>query len=483
MIELHFPWIEAAILMPLVGMIWLSVRRSSLSAQRDSLVVSALTFALTVGGWLDFVSRPTTDGHEHGSLVNRLLDGQWLAVDAFSAPLLPMAALLYLLTVLVTLRTKSRRFSFTGALASEAILLATLSSKHPLVVGVLLVAGSLWPLWELRRRGKPTRVYCLHLGLFALLMAAGGLIMAFDDLAVRYSNWAAVLLSAAVLVRSGLFPFHCWVTDLFEHASFGLAILFLTPMLGAYAAVRLVMPIAPDFALRVITLLALWTAVYAAAMSLIQTDVRRFFCFLLLSHSALVLVGLEVATPIALAGALCVWFSVGLSLAGLGLTLRSLEARTGRLSLADYHGLYRRVPMLAAFFLLTGLSSVGFPGTFGFFGTELLVDGVVQVDPFVGVAVVLAATLNGISIMRAYFRIFTAAHHTAAISLQGRLPERLAVLAVSGLILGGGLYPQAGVMSRYHAAVELIRNREVSMKAAHPAELVQRSGAETSDAQ
>lgn len=470
MIELQFPWIEAAILMPLIGMVWISLRRNPLLAQRDALIFTALTLVLTAGVWLNFATASTTEGLGRGNLTGPLFGEPWLAVDAFSAPLLPMAALLYLLTVLVTLRTKSRRFSFAGALASEAILLATLSCKHPLGVGVLLVVGSLWPLWELRRRGKPTRVYLLHFGLFALLLAAGGLVMALQDSATGYSVWGVGLLSAAVLVRSGVFPFHCWVTDLFEHASFGLAILFITPMLGAYAAVRLVMPIAPEWALRTITLMALWTAVYAAAMALIQTDVRRFFCFSLLSHSALVLVGLEVATPVALAGALCVWLSVGLSLAGLGLTLRSLEARTGRLSLADYHGLYHRVPMLAAFFLLTGLASVGFPGTFGFFGTELLVDGVVQVYPFVGVAVVLAATLNGIAIMRAYFRIFTAAHHTTAVSLQGRLPERIAVLTLSGVILGGGLFPQAGISSRYRAAMELIQAREFSLDAAAPSE-------------
>jgi len=482
MIELHFPWIEAAILMPLVGMIWLSVRRSPMTAQRDALVFAALTLALTAGVWLDFGWLRTVEADHRGELASPLVNGPWLAVDAFSAPLLPMAALLYLLTVLATLRTKSRRFSFVGALASEAILLATLSCKHPLGVGVLLVVGSLWPLWELRRRGKPTRVYLLHFGLFALLLAAGGLVMAFEDSETGYSVWAVGLLSAAVLIRSGVFPFHCWMTDLFERASFGLAILFITPMLGAYAAVRLVMPIAPDVALRVITLLSLWTAVYAAAMALIQTDVRRFFCFLLLSHSALVLVGLEVATPVALAGALCVWLSVGLSLAGLGLTLRSLEARTGRLSLADYHGLYHRVPMLAAFFLLTGLASVGFPGTFGFFGTELLIDGVVQVYPFVGVAVVLAATLNGIAIMRAYFRIFTAAHHTTAVSLQGRLPERLAVLTLSSMILVGGLFPQTGISSRYHAATELIRIRSANLRATVPTKLVMAADEDVSSA-
>src|SRR5207245_149416 len=75
---------------------------------------------------------------------------------------------------------------------------------------------------------------------------------------------------------------------------------------------------------------------------------------------------------------LCVWFSVLLSLGGFGLTLRALEARHGRLSLTSYYGLYEQSPTLAVCFLLTGLASVGFPGTVGFVSTELLVDGAVE---------------------------------------------------------------------------------------------------------
>jgi NADH-quinone oxidoreductase subunit M len=142
------------------------------------------------------------------------------------------------------------------------------------------------------------------------------------------------------------------------------------------------------------------------------------------------------------------------------LTLRSLESRTGRLSLLDFHGLHDHTPRLAALFLLTGLASVGFPGTFGFVGTELLVEGAVQVYPYVGSAVVLAAALNGIAVLQAYFRLFAGTRHPASISLHSRWSERFAVLTLAGLILGVGLFPQPGIASRFHAAMELVRLRQ-----------------------
>jgi NADH-quinone oxidoreductase subunit M len=154
-----------------------------------------------------------------------------------------------------------------------------------------------------------------------------------------------------------------------------------------------------------------------------------------------------------------VWASVGLSLLGFGLTLRSVEARTGRLSLDSFHGLYEHVPALAALFVITGLSSIGFPGTLGFIGAELIVEAAVDVYPIVGMLVVIAGALNGIAVLHAYFRLFTGTKHHASVSLKARWTERIAVLTLSALILGGGLVPQPGVHSRYHAASEIISRR------------------------
>lgn len=456
---LHLPWLELCVLIPLGGAAWVALQRDAEWARRRSAIACGLTLACALGAWLDFNMLDRSEHLGRWKLVSPWLGPDTLAVDSLSAPLLPLAALLYLMTAVATLRTKVRRFSFGWTLLSEAVLLATLSCKQPWGIVTLLVAGAVHPFLELRARGRATRVFALHMGLFAALLVTGQALVEFAVEKPAWSTWGVGLLVAAVFLRSGIVPWHCWMTDLFENATFGTALLFVTPMAGAYAAVRLVLPIAPDWALRGIALISLLTAVYAAGMALVQTEARRFFCYLFLSHSALVLVGLEVGTPIGLTGGLCVWLSVGLALAGFGLVLRAVESRTGRLSLADFHGLYEHVPTLAAFFLLTGLASVGFPGTFGFAGTELLVEGAVQAYPFIGIAVVLAGALNGIAVLTAYFKVFTGTRHTASVSLRSRPRERFTILALAVLILGGGLFPQPGIASRYQAALEIVRER------------------------
>jgi NADH-quinone oxidoreductase subunit M len=409
--------------------------------------------------WGDFASLDTFEAHDHWSIAWHAMHREPFVMDELSAPLLPMAALLYFVTAVATLRTKIRRFSFASALVSESILMATLSCRHAWGIIGLLALGIVPPLWELYARRRPMRVFTVHMALFVGMLVLGWTVVHNTPVGTPPPTWAIILLIGAVLMRSGIVPMHCWISDLFEHATFGTALLFVTPMAGVYAAVRLLLPIAPEWALRSIGLISLFTAVYAAGMALVQRDSRRFFCYLFLSNSSLVLVGLEIATPLGLTGALCLWLSVGLALTGFGLVLRSIEARKGRVLLSEFHGLYEHTPALAGFFLLTGLASIGFPGTIGFVGVELLVEGAVDAYPWVGLAVVVAAALNGIAVLQAYFRVFTGKRYIPSISLQSRWPERLAVLTLAAIILGGGILPQPGLTSRHHAATEIIEAR------------------------
>lgn len=457
--ELRLPWLALAVSSCILGAAWAGLARSPDVARRRSLVASGLSLACALAAWLDCLILGVPEARDPWGLPAGVLGGAGLTLDALGAPKLALAALIYFLTNLATLRAKAREFSFSRSLASEAILLSTFASKTPWAVAALLAAGTVPPLFELRRARKPTRAYALHAALFVALLGLGAALGGLTAGDARPPDAAVAILAVALLVRCGVAPFHCWATDLFEHATFGTALLFVAPMPGAYGMMRLVLPSAPPWVLQAVSAASLATAAYAAGMTLVQREGRRFFCLLFLSHSSLVLVGLESAAPLGVAGALCLWLSAALSLTGLGLTMRCLESRMGRISLADFNGLYRHVPSLAAFFLVTGLASVGFPGTVGFIGLEMLVDGSARTSPFVGAAVVVVAALNGLAVVHAYFRIFSGRPHESSIDLRARPAERAAVLALTALIVGGGLYPQLGVASRYRAAARLVDGR------------------------
>lgn len=446
------PWTELSVGIPLLGALVVSFYRKPQHAFYLSVGFSTATLVCALLAWVAFPG----DGSEAVSMLESRL---MFSIDDLSAPLLSMVAFAYCLTIVTTTWTKMGRFSFTASLLSEALQLAVFACKEPWLLIALMAAGTVPPYIVLRTRQKPTRVYVLHMLLFVGLLVSGWAFVDPNPTPGSTSDWATLLILAAVLVRCGTIPAHCWVIDWFENASFGNALLYVIPLTGVYAAVRLVLPIAPDWVLQGIGMVSLVTAVYAAAMATIQHEVRRFFAFIFLSHASLVLVGLELHTPISLTGALCLWVSVTFSVGGLGLTMRALEARFGNLSLTSFRGLYDHSPTLAICFMITGLASVGFPGTLGFIATELLVDGAIEANLFVGLAVVIAAAFNSIAIVRVYFLLFTGARHTSTISLEMNLRERLAVLTLAALILLGGLFPQPGVFSRFRAAEAILHDR------------------------
>jgi NADH-quinone oxidoreductase subunit M len=459
MLNLDIPWLELAILTPLGGVLAVAGVRDPEVARKRSLVVIGAVLCMTLIAWFRFSAADAVTAQDRWNPTARVFGEGAVVIDEVSAPLLPLGALLYLVVTLATLRMKVRRFRFALNLVSLSLLIALFSCRAPWGIAVISIAQTV-PLWiELRSRGRSTRVFTTHMALFAVLLVTGCALVAVQG-GGAVSSVAVLLLAAAVLVRSGVVPLHCWITDLFENAGLGTALLFVMPMCRAYIAVRLLLPVASDWALRVGAVLSLVTALYAAGMALVQNEVRRFYSYLFLSNASLVLVGLEVASPTSLTGGLALWLSVGIALAGLGLTLRAIEARCGRLSLRDYHGLYDHMPRLAVFFLLTALASIGFPGTIGFVGAELLVEGVVRLTPIVGMVVVLTGALNGIAVLRTYFRLFTGTQHTTSISLEARWPEKTAVLAMTLLILGGGLWPQPGIDSRYSAATRILEERK-----------------------
>lgn len=450
------PWLDLLILTPLAGAVATLLIKQRETAHRVQIGTSVTTMVLATLAWLTSGSATSLADHGPASLLDKWVSPNALILDELSAPLVPLSALIYLVIALATVRTKYRAVSFPVSLVLEAVMLATLSCREPWGIIALSALSILPPLAEFRRRGRSPRVFLVHMGVATVLLVLGWSLVSTNAPASIAAGAGALALIGAVFIRAGIAPFHCWVTDLFENITLGTSLLFVTPMTGAYLCARLLLPVASNDVLRIVTMMALATTIYAAGMALVQIEVRRFFCYLFLSHSALVLVGMGVSTPMSLTGALSVWLSVGISLAGFGLTLRAIEARMGRLSLRDFHGLYEHIPKLAVFFLVTGLASVGFPGTIGFITTEILVDSVVQAYPTIGLVVVLAAALNGIAVMHAYFRLFTGRRHMMTIPIGTAGRERLTILVMTVLIIMGGLVPQPGIASRYHAAVEIL---------------------------
>ena len=135
--ELHLPWLELTVVVPLIGALLVRMIRNSDLAYRVSVGICTLTLCCAVGEWIDFATLQTFEANDKWDFMHHLFHSDLFVIDELNAPLLALSALLCLMAVLSTLRTKMNRFSFPATLVSESILLATLSCRDPLAIIVL----------------------------------------------------------------------------------------------------------------------------------------------------------------------------------------------------------------------------------------------------------------------------------------------------------------------------------------------------------
>lgn len=388
------------------------------------------------------------------------LDGSLLRVDAFAAALLPAASILWLLALALAPRRTLDRGVLRRTSLATVVTLATFSTESPAAL-VLLSGGSvaifLAALGESHRGAR--RIAAVHLWTAMAMFAVGVACLSWPRAGSTVTSVGIWLLVASALIRKGIFPFHAWVPEVFDRGRLGPAILFSAPQIGAYVTAVLVLPRAGADVLRLVAVLALLTAVYGAALAVVQSDARRACGYLFVSQSALVMAGLDCTSEVALTGGLVVWLSSAVAFAGLARCVVVLEARRGRLGLGEHHGGYDRMPALAVAFLLTGLACTGFPGTLGFVGEELLVDGAVEAFPTLGHAVVVAGALTGLAVLRMYLALFCGRRDRGThLQLGRREAWTFAALAIA--IVAAGLLPGPIVRSRVAAARDLLERRD-----------------------
>ncbi|MCA9606982.1 MAG: hypothetical protein KC619_15350, partial [Myxococcales bacterium] len=281
----------------------------------------------------------------------------------------------------------------------------------PAALGITWVAGVV-PVWlELREGsgGRDGRVFASYLFPSGALVIGGSVAMSLG----LPGPAAALALAAGLAIREAMVPAHSWLPRFVERAPMGIVVAFVTPQVGVYAHLRFLSGGLPPNIEYVIAALGAVTVVLGAALGVAQRKARRGLGYLLMSQTALVAFGLEAHTEAGRSGALVAWLVSGLALAGLAMTLAALEARRGELSLDRPSGSFRRIPMLASAYLILGLASVGLPGTLGFIGEDLLVQGSVERFPFLGLTLIVGTALNTITIVRSFFALFTGSRRHA----------------------------------------------------------------------
>ena len=220
-------------------------------------------------------------------------------------------------------------------------------------------------------------------------------------------NASAILIFLGAMGKSAQFPLHVWLPDAMEGPTPVSALIHAATMVAA--GVFLVARLYPLFeaaptVLLIIAVIGLITALVAATMALVMTDLKRVLAYSAISHLGFMVLALG---AFGFTAAIFHLVAHGLAKALLFLGAGSVTHGTGKTEIWDMGGLWRRMPIPSWSFGIGALALAGIPPLGGFFSKDEILLSVLndRYPIFIALALV-AAFLSALYMARILFVVF-----------------------------------------------------------------------------
>lgn len=230
----------------------------------------------------------------------------------------------------------------------------------------------------------------------------------------RYLGAVFALVCVGWLVKASAVPFHFWSAGAHAVAPTPVCILFSGVMsqMGVYAVARVYWTtfhgfVPADSVRRALLVLAVATVVVGAVMCYLQRHLKRLLAYSTISHMGMLLLGVALLEPEALAG-------VALFLLGEAAVAGALFIATGVLlnryvtmDERDLHGRGRGLPLTAGVFVVGGAALAGAPPFSMALGKSTIEEAAASAGMhWVTVLLVAASVLTGGAVLRVALRVF-----------------------------------------------------------------------------
>ncbi len=249
---------------------------------------------------------------------------------------------------------------------------------------------------------------------------------------------------------AGVFPFHTWSPD--GHASAPTAVSMLHAgvlmKLGAFGVMRVGMVLLPEGThawAPVVGAVAVINVVYGAFSAMSQKDLKYIVAYSSVSHMGIVMLGAATLDATAWNGAVFQMFAHGVMTGLLFALVGLLYERSHTRLIATMGGFGSVMPIVALFFTLACLSSLGLPGTAGFVAEMMVFLGAWRVGhPVWAIAGIVGAFVTAVYVLRASRTIFwgPGPHERFEHLHDAHGSELVAPIVLGAAILLFGLWPR-----------------------------------------
>ncbi|MGH1256933.1 MULTISPECIES: NADH-quinone oxidoreductase subunit L [Bacillus] len=228
------------------------------------------------------------------------------------------------------------------------------------------------------------------------------------DLTPTMITITAILIFIGAMGKSGQFPLHTWLPDAMEGPTPVSALIHAATMVAA--GVYLVATMFPLFsasavAMQTVAIVGAFTAIFAASIGLVQTDIKRVLAYSTVSQLGYMMLALGSAGYVAGVFHLTThaFFKALLFLAA-GSVIHAVHTQ----DINKMGGLQKKMKVTGALFLIGTLAISGVPLLSGFFSKdEILAVTWMNGNYVLFILAVIAAFLTAFYMFRLYFLVFT----------------------------------------------------------------------------
>jgi NADH-quinone oxidoreductase subunit N len=189
------------------------------------------------------------------------------------------------------------------------------------------------------------------------------------------------LILIGFFFKIGIFPFQMWIPDVYEGSPTTISGLLSTSgkiaALGTIAPIILLQPSFSKFQF-IFSILALLTMLFGNVIAIAQTNIKRLLAFSSIASAGYLMVGLAAVNELALKGIMFYLLSYVFMQLGAFILVSVIEKFNSdnrdfnMVNIADYKGLAKRNPFLAAMLTVFLFSLAGIPPFAGFWGKYYL---------------------------------------------------------------------------------------------------------------
>ncbi len=193
-----------------------------------------------------------------------------------------------------------------------------------------------------------------------------------------------IAIAVGFMVKIPLIPVHSWLPAAYSEAPIGVTVMLsaLLAKMGTFGLLRICLPLAPDGAftagLPILGTLGALGILYAALCAYTQGDMKRLIAYSSISHLGFCVIALVAFTAQSMAGGLLHMVNHGLSTGALFLMVGLIIDRYSTSQIADYSGLWHKLPRLTFFMMVFCLTSIGLPGLCNFISEMLMLSGLFE---------------------------------------------------------------------------------------------------------